>query len=253
MLKISRRNLLRLGVYGPMAAVLTDGFVIEPRWLAVRHIVLSQTPSIKIIHFTDPHHKGDVRYLRNVVKQINSMPADFVCFTGDIMEKTTYLDEALEILRTINKPMYGVPGNHEYWSHAPFNVIQEAFTATGGAWLVDQEISIKNDTVLLHGHAQKPVRRKNSTVRKNILLTHHPETVDHLPEKSFDLILAGHAHGGQVRLPFWGAVIVPPHTGTYDRGLFKTPSGPLYVSTGIGYWYIPVRFFCRPEIALIEV
>ena len=88
---------------------------------------------------------------------------------------------------------------------------------------------------------------------RRILLTHYPVFVDKLGDETFDLILAGHSHGGQIRIPFWGALVKPYGVGKYDLGLYQTKAGPLYVNSGIGTWYMPVRFNCRPEITVIEV
>ena len=74
-----------------------------------------------------------------------------------------------------------------------------------------------------------------------------------LGEGKFDAILAGHSHGGQVRIPFYGAMIVPYNTGKYELGLFNTKSGPLYVSSGVGWFYLNMRFNCRPEIVVFEI
>jgi len=62
------------------------------------------------------------------------------------------------------------------------------------------------------------------------------------------LVLAGHSHGGQVRLPFYGPLIVPFGVGRYDLGWFQTAASPLYDNAGIGYFHLNVRFNCRPEI-----
>jgi predicted MPP superfamily phosphohydrolase len=89
---------------------------------------------------------------------------------------------------------------------------------------------------------------------KNILLTHYPASVKKLGDGKFDLILAGHSHGGQVRIPFYGPIVVPFNVGEYDLGLFETKAGPLYVNPGIGYLHnFDFRFNCRPEITVIEV
>jgi hypothetical protein len=87
---------------------------------------------------------------------------------------------------------------------------------------------------------------------KNILLIHYPAWAKEFKEK-FDLILAGHSHGGQVRLPFYGALIVPFSVDEYDLGLFQTKAGPLYVNAGIGWFPYPIRFNCRPEITVVEI
>ena len=88
---------------------------------------------------------------------------------------------------------------------------------------------------------------------KNILLMHFPAWVDKFKKQHFDLMIAGHSHGGQVRLPFIGALVVPYNVDSYDLGLFQTPAGPLYVNPGIGWFYMDVRFNCRPEVTLFEV
>jgi hypothetical protein len=85
------------------------------------------------------------------------------------------------------------------------------------------------------------------------LLIHYPAWVERLAGVSLDLILAGHSHGGQVRLPFLGAVLIPGGIGRYDLGLFQTPAGPLFVGAGVGWFYLKARFNCRPEITLIEL
>jgi len=83
---------------------------------------------------------------------------------------------------------------------------------------------------------------------------HYPAHAKKLGDQKFDLLLAGHSHGGQVRIPFYGAPIIPYGCDEYDLGLFQTPAGPLYVNPGIGYIFnYDFRFNCRPEITVIEV
>jgi hypothetical protein len=88
----------------------------------------------------------------------------------------------------------------------------------------------------------------------NLLLVHYPAWADNLGGRRCDLILAGHSHGGQVRLPFFGSLITPYNTGRYDLGRFETPGGPLYVNPGIGtLGDFEFRFNCRPEITLFRL
>jgi uncharacterized protein len=82
---------------------------------------------------------------------------------------------------------------------------------------------------------------------------HYPGMANELKGRRFDLILAGHSHGGQVRLPFVGALILPHGVGPYDFGYYDTPAGPLYVNAGIGTYRIPVRWNCRPEITVVTM
>ena len=119
---------------------MADARCLEPKWLKTRHLRIGNSkPTHRFVHFTDVHHKGDRAYLEEVVRRINALSPDFVCFTGDLIEETRHLPEALEVFAGIKSPLYGVPGNHDYWSKAPFEDIARCFAATGGAWLLDQQ------------------------------------------------------------------------------------------------------------------
>lgn len=252
--KINRRRFFWTLFLGTPVTVFADSYWIEPNWLKVRKIRLAEKPTHRFVHFTDLHHKGDKKYLESVVTEINKLSPDFVCMTGDIIEEDSFLTEALEILRGIKSPMYGVPGNHDYWAHADFEEIAETFTKTGGAWLVGSQTTTRDGKITLHGAGEKlPLNFQPNPKTKNIALLHYPEWVEQLAPNKFDLVLAGHSHGGQVRIPFYGAMIVPFSTGKYDLGLFQTQSGPLYVSSGIGWFFMNIRFRCRPEIVVFEI
>src|SRR4030095_7579395 len=79
-----------------------------------------------------------------VAEKINSLSPEFVGFTGDIVQETQFLPEALAIIRGIKSPVFGIPGNHDYWSGADFSVIAETFNATGGAWLLDRQVTTRD-------------------------------------------------------------------------------------------------------------
>ena len=254
-----RRFIVGVMSAAPLAALL-DAFWIEPHWLKVRRIRLtSAKPQHRLVHFSDLHHKGDQALLTFVVHLINSQSPDFVCFTGDIIgdpvEKPAYLDDALPILATIKSPLYGVPGNHDYWSKVSFARIQKTFEQTGGAWLLDEQRRISGGELTLTGLTCEHPWRKElqpNPETKNVLLLHYPAWVQKLGEQKFDLLLAGHSHGGQVRLPFFGAPMLAYGVDKYDQGLFQTANGPLYVNPGIGWFVTSARFLCRPEITVIE-
>ena len=256
--RVSRRQFLATAMLAAPCLTAADATLIEPTWLNIRHLAIGPKPSThRLVHFTDVHHKGDVKYLKRVVATINSFKPDFVCFTGDIMEKGKFLDEALEIMSGVKAPMYGVPGNHDYWARVPFEPIKECFNATGGAWLLNENRELADGKINLVGticvFPWLPVPASNPET-KNILLTHYPMDIKHVAGRNYDLMLAGHSHGGQVRIPLYGALILPYGVGKYDMGMFHTSSGPLYVNPGIGYiGDYDIRFNCRPEITVIEV
>jgi predicted MPP superfamily phosphohydrolase len=255
--KFSRRAFLAAGLLTAPCVVVADVGWLEPQWVKIRRLRLAQgNAAHRFVHFTDLHHKGDRAHTQSVVDMINSLKPDFVCFTGDIMEEAKFLPEALELLSGVKAPMYGVPGNHDFWSRAPFGDIIKCFAATGGGWLINQQHVIADGKINVIGVAlfgRHTVLPSVKPGMKNILLMHYPAWVKQLNGGPFDLILAGHSHGGQVRIPFYGPLIVPHMVDEYDLGLFHTPAGPLYVNPGIGWYPVPIRFNCRPEITVFEI
>jgi predicted MPP superfamily phosphohydrolase len=255
---ISRRKFIFTALLATPLAMGAEAATVEPTWLKVKRLRVGHgEPVCRLAHFSDIHHKGDREYLRTVVDTINSLAPDFACFTGDLVERAEHLPAALEILSGLKVPLFGVPGNHDFWSRIPFGPVQKCFAATGGAWLMNSSRKIPGQNINLIGticaYPQLPPP-PSQPAAKNILLTHYPADVKNLGDRKFDLLLAGHSHGGQVRLPFYGSVILPSHVDEYDLGLFQTPAGPLYVNPGIGYiGDYNFRFNCRPEITVIEL
>lgn len=255
--KFSRRKFLSCSLLASPAILGADACMVEPQWLKVKTVRVSDAPTHRIVHVTDIHHKGDCPYLETVVNTINSLSPDAVCFTGDLIEKAHYLPEALAFMRNIKAPIYGVPGNHDYWSKCKFSDIEECFVNSGGAWLMDKQVRSHDGKLHFTGATclnwGKPRVHAPQVSGKNIMLMHYPLFVEKLAPHKFDLILAGHSHGGQVRIPFVGPLIVPFWVGRYDMGLYETEAGPLYVNPGIGYIATSIRFNCRPELTVFEV
>jgi len=251
---LTRRRFLIAGALAAPTLVAADGFGLEPTWLKVRRLDLAAgQPRCRLVHCSDLHHKGDRGYLREIIDQINGLEPELVCFTGDFMEDTRYLDEALDMLGTLRAPLVAVPGNHDHWSGADFGRIDQALRRTGGRLLVDDTWSALEGRVALHGIDRQPHAAGFRAGALNVVLMHYPVFIERLPPRKFDLVLAGHSHGGQVRLPLYGALVVPFNVGRYDLGLFRTERGPMYVTSGLGWWKVRVRIGCRPEIVLITL
>ena len=157
--KFTRRRFFRLGLYAlaPYGLAFSDGFFIERKWIHLNHIVLSKKPTCRIAHFTDVHHKGDMAYFKKVIAKINSLQPDFVCFTGDLIEEASYLEEAISCLQEIQYPLFGIPGNHDYWSGISFTALQTCCEKTGGAWLLDQEVLSPDGEIAIIGSAGQSV------------------------------------------------------------------------------------------------
>jgi predicted MPP superfamily phosphohydrolase len=254
MTKISRRQFLRLGLLALPAVAGVDAALIEPTCLRVTKLNLRDAASCRFVHFTDFHHKGNVRYAEEVIRTINDLAPEFVCFTGDLVEDRSFSAAALAFIKGIKCPVFGVPGNHDYWCHASFEEYERAFAATGGGWLVDRSFVIAKHNLELVGMALRGIHAISAPqAERRILMTHYPAFADTLEDRRFELILAGHSHGGQVRVPFYGALVVPWGVGRYDHGYFESRGGPLYVNAGIGTYWFPYRLNCRPEITVITI
>jgi predicted MPP superfamily phosphohydrolase len=258
---INRRKFLTMALLAAPAALALEGRYVEPTRLTVRKLRLANARTgLRFAQFSDVHYKGDRVYLHSVVETLNSLAPDFCCFTGDLIEENQFLPETLEILSGIRSPVFGVPGNHDYWSRADFGTIRRCFQATGGAWLLDQQRVIASGKITLSGSGgiyTSTIPAPGTTGGLNILLLHYPAWVKRLGrlgKQPYDLILAGHSHGGQVQLPFFGAPFLPYNVDEYVRGSYQTNAGCLYVNPGIGYIAeYDFRFNCPPEITVFEV
>ena len=253
----NRRRFLFAALGLAPVAAFADAKWLEPTWLKVRRLKLGRgKPAHRLVHFSDLHHKGDRRYALELVSLINRLSPEAVLFTGDLIEESRFLPEALELLSGLKSPLYGVPGNHDYWSRTSFPEIARGFEATGGAWLLDQALPLPKLQIHLIGLTCRniaPSLPPPEPSLKSILLMHYPAWVKKLKGQKYHLMLAGHSHGGQVRLPFYGPLMLPFGVDEYDLGWFQTPAGPLYVNPGIGWYPVPLRFNCRPEITVLEM
>lgn len=243
--------------------VVADAVLLEPRWLAVRHVRLATGPdSVRLVHISDIHYRGDRAGLERAVARMRAEKPDFVCFTGDLADSTALRREALDILATLGLPLFGVSGNHD-WGEPLATASQPCLARTGGAWLDGTTARTADGRVELVGSEGRLVPAEMDrleaaggeprTTRWRLLLCHYPVVVDVLHRARFDLVLAGHSHGGQVRLPGYGALLLPYGVGRYQRGLHQTPVGPLYVNPGLGWFLVPARFACRPEVTVIDL
>ncbi|MCC7377387.1 MAG: metallophosphoesterase [Verrucomicrobiales bacterium] len=254
----SRRWWLRRLLYGALSGMTAYGFTVGPRWLRTRRLRFGDAPVARFAYFTDLHFKGDAALLDKVLERIHAWQPDFALFGGDLVEEASFLEAVLGRLSAMSVPLFGVPGNHDYWSGVDFSRVDDAFRATGGRWLLDEVVEPPGGKILLAGYAcqgtgvASKLLPANRGRRRAMALVHYPMWVERLAEP-YDAVFAGHSHGGQVRLPGVGALLTPAGVGPYELGRFQTPAGPLYVSSGVGTFFLNVRFRCPPEVVLAEV
>ena len=127
---MTRRQFLLSALTTLALPVAIESVVLEPHRLEVRRIKLGNgAVGCRLVHFSDLHHKGDLAYLGEVVSTINQCQPDAVCFTGDLVEDRNFFQDVLAALAGIRAPVFGVPGNHDYWSRIPFVEVQDCLAA----------------------------------------------------------------------------------------------------------------------------
>lgn len=212
------------------------------------------------IHF-DPQH--DVDYIRKVVVLVNSLRPDILLYTGDfITANASRIDVLSKALAEVVAPLgcYTVPGNREHWTgiehilgslavYAGVRALQnvsiplpgnEGFYLTG----IDSYVS---------GRPDPSVIQRSPADSKHIVLVHEPDSFTQLTDARIKLQISGHTHGGQVRVPLIGALILPKMGHHFQTGLFERDGRKLYVNRGIGTLMPHLRVNCRPEITVFEL
>jgi len=279
--RVSRRTLLKAGV-GGAAALALYASEIERHWIEVVHteirlrglpeafhgLRVAQLSDIHMDEFTEPF------FVREAVNRINRLRPDVVLLTGDFVS-----DQPLGVPFAVGaawqcanlltglecKQRYAVLGNHDVAVGAP--AVIEALTANGITMLENTHVPLeKGGARLWLAGVDDPVQGwpnperaipdsiRNIASEPVILLCHAPDYADTLAAdpvgQAIGLVLSGHTHGGQVRLPLLGAMQLPLMGKKYVHGHFRFGKMQLYVNRGLGTVGVPFRFDCPPEITL---
>ncbi|MBI1912203.1 MAG: metallophosphoesterase [Deltaproteobacteria bacterium] len=270
---ISRRAFFKSGVLLG-GALMLEGFVIEPRKIKVEEVPVKikglapEFNNFTICQITDIHHSPIVglEYIDNVVKTANNLKPDLTVLTGDyIDEEKKYMEPVIKSLSSL-KAKHGIIsilGNHDHFigkeyaakvieSHnIPLLENAHRLIEKGGSALCIAGVKDFWEDSPDIALALKGVDREIPRV----VLSHHPDYSEFVSKQErVDLVLSGHTHGGQVRLPFGYAPIVPSSYGQkYSGGLVQNGESQTYVSRGVGVVMIPVRINCPPELTLIRL
>ncbi|MGW8257003.1 MAG: metallophosphoesterase, partial [Thermoguttaceae bacterium] len=222
---------------------------------------------LRIVHFSDLHFSGKIgkSYFREVVRISNELSADIVAITGDLVEKAGCISWIPDILGrlTARYGVYAILGNHDKWVGG--GLLRDALKKSG---IVDlgarwTTIDIRGESVIIAGNELpwfKPAAdlktcppRPDTGKQLRIVLSHCPDQVDWARENDVDLLLTGHTHGGQIRIPIIGPIFSPAASGVkYDSGLFHAPPTIMYVTRGVSAKH-PLRWNCPAEVALLTL
>lgn len=267
-----------------IAAVLVPALLIWLLWansspaatqVAVASGALPETfEGFKIAHVSDLHNAVFGRKNERLLSLIRAAEPDIIAITGDLIDsRHTDIDSALAFVEAAAEiaPVYYVTGNHE--SRLDFDEIEPRLIAAGARVLRNEaeDIGHGGERIRLAGIDDPSFIRTGGTAEERaaaeleqlgdgdgtftVLLAHRPELVEVYAEYGADLVLSGHAHGGQVRLPLLGGLYAPGQglLPEYDSGLYSLGETQMVVSRGLGNSVAPLRVNNRPELVIVTL
>ena len=231
----------------------------------------------RITHVSDLHNAEMGKDNETLLTMLRDADPDIIAITGDLIDsRNTDIEVALQFVREAVKiaPCYYVTGNHDA-RVSEYGELKAGMEAAGVTVLEDvrTEISMEGETITLigvndpsyqtdylFGDSETVMNTKLEELHSEkdgftVLLSHRPELFDTYADHGIDLVLSGHAHGGQFRLPFIGG-LVAPNQGLfpeYDAGIYTENNTNMLVSRGVGNSILPFRINNRPEVILIEL
>lgn len=248
--------------YGRIATRVPGNDVLRLE-VSSKELLLPRLPAaldgLTIAHLSDLHftRRIPLEWFTHVIDEALAFEAELVVITGDVIDAEACLPWIRQTLGRLRAPLgvLFVLGNHD--AEAGADMVRRAMLAEGmidlgGRW---QTIEARGQKLLLAGNELPwiaPAADLSDAPRDaqlRILLAHSPDQIGWARAHGFDLVLAGHTHGGQICLPLLGATVAPSRFGTrYACGVFHEPPCVMHVSRGIS-GKLPLRFNCPPEVA----
>jgi len=273
--------LFKLSASVALTAIAVDASVLEPNSPKLVELTLpiKRLPAawdgFRIAQLSDFHYDEDfsVVPLRKAVEVINTLKPDLIVLTGDFVsapflvsrrkKAADLIDPCAQLFTKLKARLglYACLGNHDASTDPDriFHTLQSHNITVLRNHSVPIEKEGKRlwlggvDDVIEGSPDLDITLQKIPTDEAVVLLAHEPDYATHVAKYSVDLQLSGHSHGGQVRIPFIGAPILPELGVKYSKGLYQVGKLALYTNVGIGTVNLPVRFDCPPEITLITL
>lgn len=257
--------------------IATNGLLIK-EYKITNGAIPDSFHGAKIVHISDVHYKTTFfkQDLKKLVSKVNELKPDIVVLTGDLFDRNTKysnkdFEEVANELNKINTVIgkYAITGNHDTKVPEWETIIKNAgFINLNNSYDITYKNSLK--PILISGlesnignlkdinerlkpttdyiSSTKGKELNNNIPNFKILLIHEPDYIDQIDYQQFDLILAGHSHNGQVRVPGIGAIVLPEGAKKYYKNYYDIDSTKLYISSGLGTSTIPYRLFNKPSI-----
>ena len=221
----------------------------------------------RIVQISDLHNAKFGKNNQKLVDRIRECEPDMIVLTGDLVDSNhTNVDRAVQFVDEIVKicPVYYVTGNHEYWlDTSEYEKLMDGLVSAGVVILDNQVVEISrgdakfrlvglDDKSLADGTLEALLSDEKELT---VVLAHEPQYFARYAGTGVDLVLSGHAHGGQFRLPFVGGIVAPDQgfLPEYTAGEYYMNGTEMIVSRGLGNSVIPVRLFNYPEIVCVEL
>ena len=253
--------------------IATKGLKVK-EYKVVNSKITDSYHGLKIIHLTDIHYGSTIneKELNNIVDKVNEIKPDIVVMTGDLIdERLSYdKDTIINCLSKIEAKLgkFAVSGNHDIPLDDYNYIIKESgFTSLDNKY--ELIYSKSNEPIIISGigYSDEDIGIKTEQFDKyiselktddikpiySILLVHEPDTVDNLDLNKYDLILAGHSHAGQVRLPIIGKLYTPEGAKKYYDEYYKINNTDLYISSGLGTSLYKFRLFNKPSFNFYRI
>ena len=263
-----KRTLIMLIVIGGVFLGLLIWAICENKALELNTITVESENlpksfgGFRIALISDLHSTEIGRGNEKLLSMLRDAKPDIIAITGDLMDcrdKDPSVAIALGTEAVKIAPTYFVTGNHEARLEEPlYDHLLDGLCKAGVTVLEDMEqILTKNDeSISIVGHQWGPTDQIGDLTDfegYRILLSHHPEDFENYVSAGYHLVLSGHVHGGQFRLPFVGGLFAPSQGlfPQYDAGMYTQGKTNMIISRGIGNSTIPLRFNNPPEIVLV--
>jgi len=267
---ISRRTFLLGGSALFAGGIVTDA-LLEPQTFRIEEMALPLAKvapgrELRIVQISDLHIRSFGGYFRRVAQAVNALAPELILLTGDYLERSRNIRGVQRFLRLLQAPLgvFAVQGNWEFWARVEGENLRRHFAAAGATLLINErrDLEVQGIPLSLLGldypssaDLLQQLQASAEPNRLNLLLSHVPAFAHELLDGRIDLILCGHTHGGQIRVPFVPPFYLPRFSGRFVAGAYQVgpTATPLYVTRGVGTSIFPVRFLCRPEITLFRL
>lgn len=223
---------------------------------------------VKIVQISDLHNKEFGEDNETLINKIKELEPDIIVLTGDFIDSShTDIEVAVTAAEQMAViPVYFITGNHELELDTEEYIELQDNLEEAGVHVLYNEVIDWNDDIQIIGLDDGRLKSTDSTLESlmeecdedkvSVLLAHEPQEIDWYVECGADIVLSGHAHGGQIRIPFTNIGVVAPNQGLfpeYTAGIYTDSGTSMVVSRGLGNSILPLRMFNQPEIVEITI